>query len=309
MQSLTEIRELLSSHGLAPKKSLGQNFLIDHNLIRKLVDAAGVGPGSLVLEVGPGTGTMTEELLARGAEVIACELDAGLAQLLRERFGADSPAGGTPATPETGSATLVAGGTPAAPSSPAEGARGRFTLIEGDCLEGKRTLNREVVAALGARPFKLVSNLPYGAGTPLMSTLLVDHPECSVLAVTVQREVADRLAAGPGSSEYGALSVIAQAMAEVEAVATLPPECFWPRPDVTSRMAVLRRRARPLTEDAAGLGSACRAIFAHRRKQLGSVLGRGLAWPAGIRAEQRAEELGVSEIVELARVLKRAEAD
>lgn len=290
MQSLTEIRELLASHGLAPKKSLGQNFLIDHNLIRKLVDAAAVGPGSLVLEVGPGTGTMTEELLARGAEVIACELDAGLAQLLRERFGPDS----------------LADGTPAAPSSLAPGGRGRFTLIEGDCLYGKRTLNREVAAVIAARPFSLVSNLPYGAGTPLLLALLIDDPGCGVMAVTVQREVADRLAARPGSKEYGALSVIAQALAEVEGVATLPPECFWPRPDVTSRMAVLRRRAEPLTRDASGLAAACRVIFGQRRKQLGSVLGRGFDWPAGIRPERRAEELGVAEIVALAGAWRRA---
>ncbi|MCC6677633.1 MAG: ribosomal RNA small subunit methyltransferase A [Phycisphaerales bacterium] len=292
MQSLTEIRELLASHGLAPKKSLGQNFLIDHNLIRKLVDAAAVGPGSLVLEVGPGTGTMTEELLARGAEVVACELDAGLAQLLRERFGPDSLAGRTSAAP--GSSAMTHAG-PAA----------RFTLIEGDCLEGKRALNAEARARLGDRGFSLVSNLPYGAGTPLMSTLLTDHPRCGVLAVTVQREVADRLAAKPGSKEYGALSVIAQALAEVESVASLPPECFWPRPDVTSRMVVLRRRAEPMTGDAAGLAAACRVIFAQRRKQLGSVLGRAFPWPGGIRAEQRAEELGVREIVELAAVLAR----
>lgn len=289
MQSLTEIRELLSSHGLAPRKSLGQNFLIDHNLIRKLVDAAAVGPGSLVLEVGPGTGTMTEELLARGAEVIACELDAGLAQLLRERFGSDS----------------LAGGMPAAPGGSGAGGRGRFTLIEGDCLEGKRALNAEARAALAGRPFSLVSNLPYGAGTPLISTLLVDHPECGVLAVTVQREVADRIGAGPGSKEYGALSVIAQAMARVEPVASLPPECFWPRPDVTSRMVVLRRRAEPLARDSAGLAAACRVIFAQRRKQLGSVLGRAIPWPGGIRPEQRAEELEVGQIVALAEVLTR----
>lgn len=278
MQSLTEIREILSSRGLAPKKSLGQNFLIDHNLIRKLVDAAGVGltgHGGLVLEVGPGTGTMTEEMLSRGAVVIACELDAGLSAMLRERFAAQASAG-------------------------------QFTLIEGDCLEGKRALNADARTALAGRAFSLVSNLPYGAGTPLLSTLLTDHSECGVMAVTVQREVADRLAAGPGSKEYGALSVIAQAMAQVEGVASLPPECFWPRPDVTSRMVVLRRRARAMTEDPAGLASACRVIFAQRRKQLGSVLGRTFPWPGEIRAEQRAEELSVAEIVSLAMALNRA---
>ena len=87
MQTLAQIKSLLDSRGLRPKRSLGQNFLIDHNLIRKLVDASGVAPGDLLLEVGPGTGTMTEELLARGCRVVACELDDALADILRERLG------------------------------------------------------------------------------------------------------------------------------------------------------------------------------------------------------------------------------
>src|SRR4051812_35986712 len=86
MQSLTQIRELLATHSLSPRHALGQNFLIDHNLIKKLVDAANVSPGDTILEVGPGTGTLTEELLSRGAHVVACELDKGLATLLREHF-------------------------------------------------------------------------------------------------------------------------------------------------------------------------------------------------------------------------------
>src|SRR6186713_2406397 len=114
MQTLAQIRELLESRGLAPRKSLGQNFLIDHNLIRKLVDASGAAAGDLVLEVGPGTGALTEELLDRGCRVIACELDRGLAELLRERFAATAGSG-------------------------------RFTLIEGDCLASKRALADELV--------------------------------------------------------------------------------------------------------------------------------------------------------------------
>src|SRR5690606_14845366 len=108
------------------------------NLVVKLVDEARVGPGELVLEVGPGTGTLTEELLARGCEVVACELDRGLAALLRDRLGAND----------------------------------RFTLVEGDCLGGKRHVSPAVVEALGGRPFVLVANLPYGAATPLMLALL-----------------------------------------------------------------------------------------------------------------------------------------
>lgn len=285
MQTLTEIKELLESRGLRPKKSLGQNFLVDHNLIRKLVDASGVRPGSLVLEVGPGTGTMTEELLARGCEVIACELDDDLAALNRERL----------------------------PALLAPDQQRRFTLIHGDCLDGKRSVAPAILAALKGRPFALVANLPYGAATPLMSNLLIDHPECTVMAVTIQREVADRLAAGPGTKDYGALAVIAQALAEVKLLARLPGECFWPRPDVTSAMVLLTRRATPLVRDAASLSAFLRDLFAQRRKQIGAVLGKGIDWTAvaaspgceRVSASHRAEQLTVAQIIALGRALGR----
>ncbi len=292
MQTLAQIKHLLEERGLRPKRSLGQNFLIDHNLIRKLVDSAlhardeaGFAAESrrshpLVLEVGPGTGTMTEELLARGCEVIACELDDALAAMNAERL---------PSVP---------GGE-------------RFTLIHGDCLAGKRAVNAEVLRALGGRAFSLISNLPYGAGTPLMSTLLIDHPECRVLAVTIQREVADRLTAKPGSKDFGPLAVIAQALCTVERVATAPPECFWPRPDVTSAMVLLRRLDQPLTDDPRELSRFCDVIFAQRRKQLGSLLGKQVDWSAVARAPGceslaptlRAEQLSVAQIIALSRAV------
>jgi len=285
VQTLTEIKELLESRGLRPKKSLGQNFLVDQNLIRKLVDASGVGAGSLVLEVGPGTGTMTEELLSRGCEVVACELDDELAGLLRERM----------------------------PERLGPDEQHRFTLVHGDCLDGKRAVSAKILAALGGRPFSLVANLPYGAGTPLMSNLLVDHPQCQVMAVTIQREVADRLAAGPGSKDYGALAVLAQAIAEVKVLAKLPGECFWPRPDVTSAMVLLTRRAEPLVKDAPALSAFLRDLFVQRRKQIGAVLGKGVDWGSiaatpgceGITSTQRAEQLSVPRAVALGRALGR----
>jgi len=281
VQTLADIKLLLESAGLSPRKSLGQNFLIDKNLIGRLLDAAKLTPGELVLEVGPGTGTLTEGLLERGCRVVACELDRGLAEMLRTRV----------------------------PTLPMPGAATNFTLIEGDCLGKHRSLNADAAAALGAgaEPFKLVANLPYAAATPLMLTLLINHPQCSLQAVTIQKEVAERMAAKPGTDAYGALSIVAQAMAEIATVATLPPECFWPRPDVTSAMVLVTRRATPLTADPAGLLDLCQRMFAQRRKQIGTTLGRATALPAGITADQRPETLSVQQFVQLQESLRVSE--
>ncbi|MBK7403841.1 MAG: ribosomal RNA small subunit methyltransferase A [Phycisphaerales bacterium] len=269
-QTAAEIKDLLASRGLAPQKRFGQNFLIDQNLVRKLVDEAHPAPGELVLEVGPGTGTLTEELLSRGCEVIACELDRGLAGLLRERLGA----------------------------------RPGFTLVEGDCLAGKRHISTEIVGLVGARPFVLIANLPYGAATPLMLALLVEHPHCRGMFVTIQKEVGDRLAAPAGGDAYGSISVVAHALATVRTIARLPPECFWPRPEVTSVMIAVERRASHGIEHPAGFADFCQRVFENRRKQLGSVLGRDFPWPGGIDPTVRAERLTPEQIVGLWRAAR-----
>ncbi len=270
MHTLGELRSLLDAHGLSPKKSLGQNFLIDRNLGKKLVDEAGVGAGDLVLEVGPGAGALTELLLERGCEVIACEMDGGLAELLRERF--------------------------------AEQHADRFTLIEGDCLAGKRALNPAIVDALRGRSFTMVANLPYNAASPLMAVLLTDFPNCRAQFVTIQKEVGERLGAKPGTKEYGALGVLAQALATVRRVAVLPPECFWPRPGVTSAMVELKRRADPFTDDPKKLGALCHALFSQRRKQIGSTLGRDHPLPEGVTHDMRPEQMTVQQFCGLSKV-------
>lgn len=304
VQSLTEIKALLESRGLSPRHRLGQNFLIDKNLILKLVDA-GMGsasasapgerrtpplqtplPPPLVLEIGPGTGALTEALLAHpgGARVVAVELDAGLAALLRER----------------------------APELLQRHPESTLTVVEGDCLadSGGREVNREALAALGtSEPFVLVANLPYAAGTPLMLALLTRHPaRCRRLAVTIQREVADRLAAGPSTKEYGTLGIVAQAMARVTRIANLPPECFWPRPEVHSAMVLLEVREEPLTHNPVGLAAFCQRIFSQRRKQLGSILGRDFPFdhptlaPFAIKATDRPEAVSVAGLAAMAEV-------
>jgi len=278
VQTLTEIRRLLDERGLRPKRSLGQNFLHDHNLIRRLVDASGVGEGDLVLEVGPGTGALTECLLERGASVVACELDDGLADLLRDRFAQES-------------------------------ARERFVLVQGDCLAGKHALNPAIGEAVGGRAFRLVANLPYGAASPLMVILATAHhptlcarAPCLGQFVTIQKEVAERVRAAPGSKDYSELSVMVQAMAKVTRVATLPPGCFWPQPKVTSEMIAIEPLDPPLTTDPAGLERLCRLLFAQRRKQIGPVLAGGGfvgVLTEGIDPKSRPEQLSVAQLVDL----------
>lgn len=280
MQTLTQIRALLERAGHAPKKSLGQNFLTDHNLIRKLLDAADLQPGETVLEIGPGTGTLTEGLLERGVQVIACELDTGLAQVLRETLGAEHP--------------------------------DRFTLIEGDCLANKRTMNTEVTALLGDQQFKLVANLPYHAATPLMMTLMTKHPDCSGMFVTIQSEVVDRLAGAPGTKAFGSISVVAQHLGQVERIARLPPECFWPRPEVTSAMMAWRRDPSVPADPAwwVRLADITQTLFQSRRKQLSKptkqIAGTDIDWPEGINPTDRIEDLSVPHMVALAAAIDRA---
>ena len=268
MQTLAQIKALLEARGLHPKRSLGQNFLADQNLIAKLVRSCDVGPDDRVLEIGPGTGTLTEALLDAGACVLSCELDDALADLLRERLGD----------------------------------RDRFTLVHGDCLASKRELHPAIATWIGSEPFKLVANLPYGCATPLLSTLLLHHAGCTTMGVTIQKELGDRLLAKAGSREYGPISVIAQAACDVEKIGHLPPACFWPRPQVDSSMLVLRRRAEPLA-DPVVLSAVCESLFRQRRKRIAKPLRELLgdaAPPEGVTPDMRAEEVSLEGFARLA---------
>jgi len=263
MQTLTEIRAILAVRGLRPKHRLGQNFLHDHNHLRRLVEVAGVRAGEVVLEVGPGTGTLTEALLERDAEIVVCELDDDMADIIADRLGE------------------------------------QVTLVRGDCLDGKHAIAPALVAALGGRPFVLVANLPYGAATPLMATLLSDHPECRGQFVTIQREVADRLTAKPGTKAYGPITILAQTLAEVRMIATLPPGCFWPPPTVTSAMISIVPKAERPDIDPKALGAFTARLFGMRRKQLGTILGRDRTWPEGLVPTMRPEELSPGDVLRL----------
>jgi 16S rRNA (adenine1518-N6/adenine1519-N6)-dimethyltransferase len=263
MQTLSEIRAILAERGLQPRSRLGQHFLHDKNQLKRLVAAAQVNPGDLVLEVGPGTGTLTEALLAAGAEVVTCEIDRGLAAVIADRLG------------------------------------GRVKLVEGDCLHRGRSLSPALIDALADRSFTLVANLPYQVASTLMGVLLVRHPQCRGQFVTIQKEVADRLRARPSTKDYGPLTVLVQALADVKRIANVAPSCFWPQPKVTSSMFALRPRAGHGVEDPAALGAFVTRLFAARRKQLGTILGRGATWPEGVTADLRPEALTVDQMIAL----------
>ena len=268
-QNLTEIRALLEAFGLRPKHRLGQNFLHDANKMAALVEAATIAPGDLVLEVGAGTGALSERLLDAGARLIAVEMDADLEPILRQRLG---PYGD------------------------------RASLLIADALRSKHQVNPAVASAVAsAGAFTLVANLPYNIASPLLANLVADYPHMPLAVVTIQREVAERLLACPGGHAYGPLGVLVQALCRVEQVATLSPGCFWPRPKVDSRAVRLVRRDQPLTDDPQALARTLQQLFSRRRKQLGTILGRDRPWPVGVSPSQRPEQLTVAQLVALSR--------
>ena len=239
-QTKHQIEALLAEAGSHPRHRFGQNFMIDQNLVRLVAEAGGVGRGDLVVEVGPGTGTLTEELLERSDDVVVVEIDRDLAAVLRRRF-AD---------------------------------RANFRLIEGDALAGKHELNPELTAALQTaagrgQSAKLVANLPYNIASPLVIGLLVEGVH--TLAFTVQKEVADRLRAPAGGEAYGPLTVMVQLMAKVELLRNLPPQAFWPAPKIDSSLVRLTRDDR-LGALARPFGRFVHAVFSFRRKTLRRAL-------------------------------------
>jgi 16S rRNA (adenine1518-N6/adenine1519-N6)-dimethyltransferase len=270
-QTLQQVRGLLASAGLSPRQRFGQNFLIDLNLMRKLVASAGLTPADVVLEIGPGTGSLTGLLLDSGARVVAAEIDHGMARLLRERLG----------------------GQP------------RFTLVEGDALATKHRINPDLLAALAAQQpeaagsRKLVANLPYQIATPLLMESLLLEPPFERLCVTVQREVGLRFTAGVKDDAYGPLAIAMQTLARVETIAHLPPAAFWPRPQVDSLMVCIRPLPRAAVEvpDAPAFVAFVQKCFLHRRKTLLAAMrhvglrGDELLARAGVSPSARAEQL------------------
>ena len=239
-QTKQQIQALLAQAAMSPRHRFGQNFMIDRNLVATVAQAGEIAPADLVIEVGPGTGTLTEELLARCQHVLAIEIDRDLAGLLQERHAAN-PA---------------------------------FELIVGDALESKHQINpalagriRSAIAA--GQTVRLVANLPYNIASPLVIELLIEG--ASLLAFTVQKEVGQRLKAPCGSDEYGPLTVIAQLLADVTIERTHPPQAFWPAPTIDSALVVMRRHDQ-LGALARPFGQFVATLFSSRRKMLRKAL-------------------------------------
>lgn len=283
---VSQLRELLAQAGLQPRRRDGQNFLVDRQVRDRIVAAAELLPTDAVFEVGPGAGALTLGLLGRCAVVVAVEKDKGLAAVLARQLPPTAP----------------------------------VTIITADALTvpWAETLRR-AAREHGVTPGRLlfISNLPYSITGPALAHLLVREPDFSQAVVMVQREVGQRLAAGPGTKAYGSLTLLAQYHAEVKGLFTVAPGSFWPRPAVASMVIGLTRRSEPPVQaDADDLFAVVRAAFAQRRKMLRNALAAGLSRaPAEIAAalaeaavdgSRRGETLSLSEFARLAQHLPGA---
>ena len=274
LDQLPPLRERLQAHGLLADKSFGQHFLLDLNITRKIVRLAELPDEALVIEVGPGPGGLTRALLEAGARVVAVEKDARFIPLLSEL---------------------------------AEAAPGQLTLVQADALAV------DEAALTGGAPFSVVANLPYNVGTPLLIKWLTAPVLPAVMALMFQKEVADRIAAPPGSDAYGRLSVIAQAVCHAALVMDLPARAFTPPPKVASAVVRLTpARDRPPAEALKALEQVTAAAFGQRRKMLRSSLkllgGEALCAAADIAPDRRAETLSVAEFRALAEVWRKSGA-
>lgn len=266
---LPPLRAVIEEHGLAARKALGQNFLLDLNLTGRIARTAGDLDAHTVIEVGPGPGGLTRALLMHGAmRVIAIERDERCLPALAQ-IAAHYP--------------------------------GRLEVIEGDAL---RT-DFQALAAGG--PTRIVANLPYNVGTELLTGWLEAEPwppYYQSLTLMFQREVAERIVAAPGSSAYGRLGVLSGWRAHASIAFDVPPQAFWPPPKVTSSVVHLEPRREPLDADAATLSRITRHAFGQRRKMLRQSLkplgGAMLLDKVGIDGTRRAETLTIEEFCRLA---------
>ncbi len=226
---------VLNRYGFTFQKKYGQNFLIDSSMLEKIIREAGITKEDTVLEIGPGIGTMTQYLCEGAKKVIAVEIDKNLIPILTED-------------------TLAA--------------YDNVKIINEDIL--KLDINRLVEEENNGKPIKVVANLPYYITTPIIMGLFESHVPIESITIMVQKEVADRMQVGPGTKDYGALSLAVQYYAKPEIVAVVPPECFIPRPNVSSAVIRLTRHQAPpvAVDNEKQMFALIRAAFNQRRKTL-----------------------------------------
>ena len=246
-QTASFLRQRFQEVGINPVTKLGQNFLIDLNLVELLVRSAQLEPHDVVLEVGTGTGSLTGMMAEQAAHIVTVELDRQMYQLASEELiDADN-----------------------------------VTLLNQDVLRNKNNLHDNVIqliqdrlAVVDGGRFKLVANLPYNVATPILSNLLLTPIVPARMVVTIQKELADRIVAHPQTKDYGSLSVWIQSQCAAEIVRVMPPNVFWPRPKVDSAIIsiVLSDEKRAQIPDLPMFQTFVRAMFFHRRKFLRSVM-------------------------------------
>jgi 16S rRNA (adenine1518-N6/adenine1519-N6)-dimethyltransferase len=246
-QTLSYLRNLFAERGIKPKNKLGQNFLIDLNLLDLLLRSAELTRDDLVLEVGSGTGSLTARLVEQAGAVVSVEIDPAFAALTEE----------------------------------AVTQRERIAFVHHDILKNKNELNPETLRTVeklgqrwGVQHIKLVSNLPYAVAVPVVTNLLLCDLAIERMVVTVQWEIAERLLAAPATKDYGALTVLVQSLADVELIRRLSPKVFWPRPLVDSAIVRIRPNAakRRHVGDPVRFRAFLRDLYVHRRKNLRGAL-------------------------------------
>lgn len=272
---------VLQKYGFQFQKRFGQNFLIDDTVLDRIMDAADIGPDDCVLEIGPGIGTMTQRLARRARRVIAVEIDQNLIPILEDTLGEFD----------------------------------NVRVINQDVL--KLDLNRLVAEENGGKPIKVAANLPYYITTPIIMGLFEEHVPIVSITVMVQKEVADRMQAGPGSKDYGALSLAVQFYSRPEVAANVPPNCFIPRPKVGSAVICMHcyETAPVDVADEGLMFRLIRASFNQRRKTMLNSLKNspelnfskeeiGLALEkAGLRPDIRGEALTLEQFARLSNIL------
>ena len=246
---------VLQKYNFNFQKKFGQNFLIDTNVLDRIISSAEITKEDCVLEIGPGIGTMTQYLAESAREVVAVEIDKALIPILEDTLSEYD----------------------------------NVTVINDDIL--KVDINKIVQEKNNGKPIKVVANLPYYITTPIIMGLFESHVPLKSITIMVQKEVADRMQVGPGTKDYGALSLAVQYYAKPEIVANVPPNCFIPRPNVGSAVIRLTRYEEPpvKVKDEVKMFALIRASFNQRRKTL--VNGLGNAAGLNVTKEQAAEAL------------------